>query len=131
MLTFKRLFFDGRLYLLFAILSLALGVFAQSLIKRFAIFYEAASSGFSFLMMVDLKIFYLLFGLCFYVFSTVFWVLSLKKVTLQIASCILSFSYVVNVLLSHYVFMEAISWPSLIGVFFVFLGVFLIALSCD
>ncbi|MBR9678778.1 MAG: multidrug resistance protein [Nanoarchaeota archaeon] len=78
------------------------------------------------------KVFFMFFqpfvfvGLCLYVVSTIFWLVSLSNADLSFIYPLNALSFILVAFLARIVFKEYFSLTKLAGFFFVFLGAFLI-----
>jgi multidrug transporter EmrE-like cation transporter len=68
-------------------------------------------------------------GLICYAFSVSIWIVALSKVPVSVAYPMLSIGYVVNIFAAYYIFGEALTFNKFYGVFFIILGIILIAKS--
>ena len=72
---------------------------------------------------------HILGGLACYVVSVVVWIMALSRVPVSIAYPMLSIGYVVNAVIAHFWFNEALVAQKLFGIGFIIVGVFLVARS--
>ena len=72
---------------------------------------------------------HILGGLACYVVSVVVWIMALSRVPVSIAYPMLSIGYVVNAVIAHFWFGEALVAQKLLGIGFIIVGVFLVARS--
>ena len=72
---------------------------------------------------------YIFGGLSCYVVSVVVWILALSRVPVSIAYPMLSIGYVVNALVAHYWFGEALMAQKMLGIGVIIVGVVLVAKS--
>ncbi|MEK7584223.1 MAG: EamA family transporter [Patescibacteria group bacterium] len=76
------------------------------------------------LIIAVLKNLYIWFALVLYGFGFIFWLFILSKVKLSLAYPALSLVYVLVILGSWLIFKENISYPQLIGIVCIFVGLF-------
>ncbi len=72
---------------------------------------------------------FILGGLSCYVVSLVIWIMALSRVPVSIAYPMLSIGYVVNAVIAHYWFGEALVMQKVLGIGFIIIGVVLVAKS--
>ena len=72
---------------------------------------------------------YIMGGMACYAVSLVVWIMALSRVPVSIAYPMLSIGYVINALVAHYWFGEALMAQKLIGIGFIIVGVVLVARS--
>lgn len=88
-------------------------------------------AGFSLATIVS-KIFtspYVLLGLFLYGLSAILWLYVLSKIELSLAYPLVSISYIVVLLGSYFFFQETLSWPRLLGIALILVGVIFISRS--
>lgn len=68
-------------------------------------------------------------GMACYACSLVVWIMALSRVPVSIAYPMLSIGYVVNALVAHYWFGEALAMQKMLGIGFIIIGVVLVAKS--
>ncbi len=72
---------------------------------------------------------HIVIGLGCYVVSVVVWILALSRVPVSISYPMLSIGYVVNAVIAHFWFGEAMVAQKMLGIGFIIVGVFLVARS--
>ena len=72
---------------------------------------------------------FVFFGLCCYVLSTVFWLVSLSNADLSFVYPLVTVSIVIVIVLSKFVFNESFNASKISGIIFVILGAFLISMG--
>ena len=72
---------------------------------------------------------HILGGLGCYVVSVVVWIMALSRVPVSIAYPMLSIGYIVNAVIAHFWFGEALVAQKLLGIGFIIIGVVLVARS--
>lgn len=110
--------------------SVILGGLAQLAMKK-GMMGEAPGGGFS-LVAIITKVFtspYVFLGLALYGLSAILWLYVLSKIELSYAYPLVSISYIVVLLGSYFLFQETISWPRLLGIACICLGVIFISRS--
>jgi multidrug transporter EmrE-like cation transporter len=68
-------------------------------------------------------------GLSCYVVSVVVWIMALSRVPVSVAYPMLSIGYIVNAVIAHFWFGEALASQKLLGIGFIIIGVWLVARS--
>jgi multidrug transporter EmrE-like cation transporter len=68
-------------------------------------------------------------GMACYAVSLVVWIMALSRVPVSIAYPMLSIGYVVNAIIAHYWFGEALAMQKVLGIGFIIIGVVLVAKS--
>ncbi|RTL51963.1 MAG: 4-amino-4-deoxy-L-arabinose transferase [Rhodocyclaceae bacterium] len=68
-------------------------------------------------------------GMACYAVSLVVWIMALSRVPVSIAYPMLSIGYVVNAVIAHYWFGEALAMQKIIGIGFIIIGVVMVAKS--
>ena len=71
----------------------------------------------------------ILFGLFCYVISVGIWIGVLSRTQVSVAYPMVSLGYVVNAIAAYYLFDEAMTFARIGGIFFILLGVYLVARS--
>ena len=66
-------------------------------------------------------------GLACYAVSVVVWIMALSRVPVSIAYPMLSIGYVVNAVIAHYWFGEALVFQKMLGIGFIIIGLLLVA----
>lgn len=72
---------------------------------------------------------HILGGLACYAVSVVVWIMALSRVPVSIAYPMLSIGYIVNAVIAHFWFGEALAAQKLLGIGFIVVGVVLVARS--
>ena len=72
---------------------------------------------------------HILGGLSCYVVSVVVWIMALSRVPVSVAYPMLSIGYIVNAVIAHFWFGEALASQKLFGIGFIIIGVWLVARS--
>ncbi|CAB1369226.1 SMR family transporter [Denitratisoma oestradiolicum] len=72
---------------------------------------------------------YIMGGMVCYAVSLVVWIMALSRVPVSIAYPMLSIGYVINALVAHYWFGEALVMQKMLGIGFIIIGVVLVAKS--
>ena len=72
---------------------------------------------------------HILGGLSCYVVSVVVWIMALSRVPVSVAYPMLSIGYIVNAVIAHFWFGEALASQKLVGIGFIIIGVWLVARS--
>jgi len=72
---------------------------------------------------------FVFFGLCCYVLSTIFWLVSLSNADLSFVYPLVTVSIVLVIILSRFVFNESFNASKISGILLVILGVFLISIG--
>lgn len=72
---------------------------------------------------------YILGGMTCYAVSLVVWIMALSRVPVSVAYPMLSIGYVINAVVAHFWFGEALASQKMLGIGFIVLGVWLVARS--
>lgn len=111
-----------------------LGVFlnagAQLLLKAGAARISSMTFDWAHLIPSSIQValnFYIILGLLCYAISVVIWIGVLSQVPVSVAYPMVSLGYVVNAFAAYFLFAEPLSSGKLSGMFFILLGVYLVA----
>jgi len=72
---------------------------------------------------------HILGGMTCYAVSLVVWIMALSRVPVSVAYPMLSIGYVVNAIVAHYWFGEALAAPKLLGIGLIVVGVYVVSRS--
>jgi drug/metabolite transporter (DMT)-like permease len=114
-------------YYIFACISLSFNLVAQYFFKLSADNIDSAAKKSMFMFFRDIynDPVFVIFALLLFVFSSFFWLLSLKGLSISKAFSITSFNYIFIPVLSNQFFNEEFSYRHIFGIIFIFFGVFL------
>ena len=115
--------------IVYVLISVCFNVFGQYSMKQGMRKFGEVTIDSNILMTV-IKMFLLpnvLLGLLFYAISTVFWLIALSKIELNVAYPMLSIGYILLMILSYFLLNETITVYKVIGTLLVVVGITLIS----